>query len=431
LPRLRDIDLREGVIPKFAPGLGATERYLVLYGGAGSGKSVFASQKVILRCIAGPQRILVIRRVARTLRRSVFAEIKARLSEWGLYRTTKINATEMTVTFPNGSEILFAGVDDVEKLKSISGITSIWIEEATELSEEDFTQIDLRLRGETEHYKQIILTFNPISHMHWLKRRFFDSIGMGDKGEPGSFTDAAPGTFVYAAQSTGVRVIKSTYLDNPFVDDQYKALFEDLKRRSPSLYRVYGEGEWGVLKGLIFKPPEVVAEFPERFDMEAYGIDFGFNNPTTIIHVGFKDVDWTRRAGSLFVRELLYESGLSNAELGDKMRALGIERRTPVYADAAEPARIKELARHGFNIHPAAKGKNSVATSIALLQSFMVYTTPESTNLIAEMATYSWEEDKNGNMLDKPVPLNDHAIDALRYAVWSTMKKRVRKIEVR
>lgn len=407
MSRARDIDLREAVLPKFAPALGNTSRYLILYGGSGSGKSVFATQKIVLRCLASPQRYLVIRRVARTLRQSAFAEIKARIYEWKLYGSVKINSTEMTITFKNGSEILFAGVDDVEKLKSITGITSIWIEEATELGENDFIQIDLRLRGETLHYKQIILTFNPVSHLHWLKRRFFDDI------------------------SPKATVIKSTFRDNPFAGDEYEELFQEMQRYSKSLYRIYADGEWGILKGLIFNPPEVIAAFPDRFDMDAYGIDFGFNNPTVIMHAGFKDVDWTRRTGSIYVRELLYESNLSNTELGDRMRALGIAKRTPVYADAAEPARIKELARGGFNVIPAAKGKGSISAGIALIQSLMVYTTPDSSDFISEMATYSWEEDRNGNSLDTPVPLNDHAIDALRYAVWSTMKKRVRSIQVR
>lgn len=401
------VDLRKHVIPKFVDTLTNESRYLILYGGAGSGKSVFASQKVLLRCLAQKHRMLVIRRVARTLRRSVFAEIKQRMTEWGVYATAKINTSEMHITFPNGSEILFAGVDDVEKLKSISGVTSIWIEEATELAEDDLTQIDMRLRGETDHYKQIVITFNPISHMHWLKKRFFDNPADGM-----------------------VRTVKSTFLDNPFVDAQYRKLFDDLRERSPSLYRVYGEGEWGVMKGLVFQPPVTLETFPESFDLEAYGMDFGFNNPSAIVHVGMKDVDWVRRVGNVYVREILYETGLSNTELGDKMRACGLNKRTPVYADSAEPARIKELSRQGFNVVGSVKGKGSLNTSIALLQSMNIYTLADNVNFNAEMQTYSWEEDKDGNLTDKPLNLNDHAIAGLRYAVWSTLKKRVRAVTV-
>jgi phage terminase large subunit len=404
---LNPIDLGKFIVPKFAPLITDEKRYLILYGGAGSGKSVFASQKVVLRCMASRHRILVVRRVARTLRRSVFTEIKARLVDWGLYNTAKINTSEMHITFPNGSEIIFAGVDDVEKLKSISGITSIWIEEATELSEEDLTQLDLRLRGETPHYKQIIISFNPISHMHWLKKRFFDN-----------------------PAADMVTVNKSTFRDNPYADDQYKQLFEDMKTRSPTLYQVYAEGEWGVVKGLIFKPPITLEAFPERFDLDAYGMDFGFNNPSAIVHVGLHDIDWTRRVGNVYVREVLYETGLSNTELGDRMRAIGIKPRTPIYADSAEPARIRELARQGFNVIPSVKGKGSLNTSISLLQSMTIYTLATNVNFNAEMMTYCWEEDRDGNTTDKPLNLNDHAIAGLRYAVWSTLKKRVRRIEV-
>lgn len=403
------IDLANHMIPAFAPALGNTARYLILYGGAGSGKSVFASQKVILRCLAARHRFLVIRKVARTIRRSVFAEIKSRLIEFGLYSDAKINSSEMHITLPNGSEIMFAGVDDVEKLKSISGVTSIWLEEATELAEDDLAQIDMRLRGETPFYKQILITFNPISHLHWIKKRFFDDPPAGM-----------------------VAAFKSTYRDNPFLDDQYKRIFEDMKTRNPSLYKVYGDGEWGVMKGLIFKPPIMLESFPTSFDMEAYGMDFGFNNPSTLIHVGLKDVDWTRRVGNVYVRELIYETELSNTELGDKMRTclLGLHKRTPIYADAAEPARIRELARQGFNITSSVKGKGSLNASIALLQSMQIYTLPSNVNFNNEMATYCWEEDNDGNLTDTPLNLNDHAIAGLRYAVWSTLKKRVRTITV-
>jgi phage terminase large subunit len=391
------VDLRDKVIPKFAACLSNRSRYLILYGGAGSGKSIFASQKVVLRCLAARHRFLIIRKVARTCRQSVFAEIRARLAEWDMLKAVNVNRSEMTIQFPNGSEIIFAGVDDVEKLKSVMGVSGIWIEEATELSEDDFIQIDLRLRGEHTHYKQIILSFNPISATHWLKKAFFDT------------------------QNPDATILHSTFRDNPFVGDEYAGVLARIKERSASLYKVYGDGEWGILKGLIFDPPVMVSALPE-FDFDAIGIDFGFNNPTTIIRAGFRDMNWQTRSGDVYAEELLYESGLTNTDLCNRMRALGIDRRTPVWADAAEPARIQEIARHGFNIRPAAKGKNSVPAGIALLKSLRIHTTPNNVNFNREIGTYSWEEDRDGNLLDKPLELNDHSIDAFRYAVWSTMK---------
>ena len=157
--------------------LSDTNRYEVLYGGSGSGKSVFATQKIVIRTVGEEKhRFLCIRKVANTLRSSVYQILIDCISDLGLRSEFEINKTEMRFTHtPTGNEILLAGLDDVERLKSIAGITSIWVEEATELTEGDFDQIDLRLRGETANYKQIILSFNPIDESHWLKKRFFDN----------------------------------------------------------------------------------------------------------------------------------------------------------------------------------------------------------------------------------------------------------------
>ena len=170
-------------------------RYLVLYGGAGSGKSVFAAQKILVRMLTEqPHRFLVVRKVARTLRFSVFSLFQDMIAQWNLTPLFKINKSDMTITCINGNQIIFAGLDDVEKLKSIAGVTGIWIEEASELEERDFHQLDLRLRGPTKHYKQIILTFNPISALHWLKKVFFDF------------------------KKENATVVKSIYKDNKFID---------------------------------------------------------------------------------------------------------------------------------------------------------------------------------------------------------------------
>jgi hypothetical protein len=200
-----------------------TSRYLVLYGGSGSGKSVFASQKIIGRLLSEPgHRFLVIRKVGRTLRESVFKRIENELAAQGYSCEFSMRETFMNFTHrPTGNEIILAGLDDVEKLKSIETITGIWIEEATELSQNDFDQLDLRLRGQTKTYKQIILSFNPIDETHWLKARFFDN-------PPDNCT-----------------VLKTTFKDNQYIDAEYGRVLEQKIRVSPNLYRIYYLGEWG------------------------------------------------------------------------------------------------------------------------------------------------------------------------------------------
>lgn len=211
-------------------------RYLVLYGSAGSGKSVFITQKILKRVIEEQgHKFLVIRKVGKTIRESVFAEFRNTISSWGLSQLFKINKTDMTITCLNGNQIIFAGLDDVEKLKSISGITGIWVEEASEIEQSDLQQLDLRLRGKTNYYKQIILSFNPVSIVHWLKSFFFDN------------------------PPKNCRTIKTTYKDNRFLDQEYIQVLLALADKDPYYYSVYALGEWGVIGKTIF-PAQIVSE---------------------------------------------------------------------------------------------------------------------------------------------------------------------------
>ncbi len=204
-------------------------RYLVLMGGAGSGKSIFAGRKILERVSSeAGHRVLVVRKVARTLRESCFAQLTGQVNEHFRPGDFRVNRTELSLTHRNGSRIIFAGLDDNEKLKSIYNITMIWVEEASEILEADFNQLDIRLRGETPYYKQIILTFNPVDVRHWLKKRFFDST------------------------VKGASVHRSTYRDNMFLDEAAKKVLEGYKETDSYYYTVYCLGEWGVYGRSVF-----------------------------------------------------------------------------------------------------------------------------------------------------------------------------------
>ena len=221
--------VRETNNEAFLPLFFDQHRYLVLKGGGGSGKSIFAGRKILERVTTEPgHRILVCRKVARTLRDSCFAQLRGQISEHYPDAGARINKGDMWIGFPNGSEIIFAGLDDVEKLKSIYDITGIWIEEASELEEGDFNQLDIRLRTRFPYYLQMILTFNPISITHWLKKRFFDR------------------------KDPRARVHESTYKDNRFLTEEAIRTLEAFKETDEYYYMVYCLNQWGVTGKTVF-----------------------------------------------------------------------------------------------------------------------------------------------------------------------------------
>lgn len=247
--------LRETSNEAFFPLFADEHRYLVLKGGGGSGKSIFAGRKVLERVTSEPgHRWLVCRKVARTLRESCFKQLLGQLAELYPDSGYKANKSDLVISFRNGSEIIFAGLDDVEKLKSIYNITGIWIEEASELLESDFNQLDIRLRGKTREYQQIILSFNPVSIRHWLKKRFFD------KKDPRA------------------RVHESTYKDNRFLDAAAIRTLESFQETDEYYYQVYCLGMWGVTGKTVFDGRAVGRRLqeigaPVRTGLFAYGDD--------------------------------------------------------------------------------------------------------------------------------------------------------------
>lgn len=237
------------------------KRYLVLYGGAGSGKSLFTVQRLLVRLMEQPGRnLLVARAVAATHRDSTYALFKQVIGKWGLEGVFRCVDGEMRIFCKNGSAVIFKGLDDPEKLKSVTfpggELTDVWIEEASELGEGQFNQLDLRLRGQGPR-KQMTLTFNPVSSMHWLKRRFFDR------------------------KDPRAAVLKTTYKDNLFLDDDYRRTLEGYRESDPYYYQVYCLGEWGVLGKSIFHPGKVaerLQKVPGPVDRGEFVFETGYDD---------------------------------------------------------------------------------------------------------------------------------------------------------
>lgn len=260
-------EVKERTVPTFLPLLFDEHRHLVMKGGGGSGKSIFAGQKVIERSVSEPgHRFLVVRKVAKSLRQSCFWQLAEQAMELYPEEVEKIpkgESGDMYIKFKNGSEILFSGLDDVEKLKSIRRITGVWVEEATEILENDFDQLDIRLRDKSNYYQQIIVTFNPVSITHWLKKRFFDR------------------------KDPDVRVHESTYKDNPYLPEANRKVLEKFKETNPYFYTVYALGMWGVVGKTFFNAKRLQSQLEKKVQPVAVGT-FSFNYDGLTI----RDIKW-------------------------------------------------------------------------------------------------------------------------------------------
>jgi len=307
-------------------------RFNVVYGGSGSGKSHFLAQRFVYRLLEDIGfNLLVVRKFGVTNRFSTFALFRQVISQWNMGHFFQFNKSDLTITcLPTGNQVLFLGMDDPEKVKSITfanGIlSSIWCEEASELNEADMMQLDLRLRGFSPIPFQITVSFNPISAYHWLKSYFFDN------------------------KPDGCTILKTTYLDNRFIDAGYKARLDSL---TGTARQVYALGEWGVTEGLVFKDFGQSA-IPDNAKRLGLGLDFGFSSdPAALIEV------W-QRGDELYLDERVYQTGLTNTDLSNEMKRIGIDRYAKIIADSAEPKSIEDLHRAGWNVHPAKKGPDSI-----------------------------------------------------------------------
>ena len=369
-------------------------RYRVLYGGAGSGKSHFTAQETLLNMLSSSNySYLVVRKTSKSIRNSVFRLLVEMISEFDIAEYFRINKTEMTITCATGSSLITSGLDDVEKLKSVANINRVWVEEASEISETDFNQLDLRLRGQSKVGYQLTLTFNPISETHWLKKSFFDM------GRPDTF------------------VLKTTYKDNRFLDDKYIATLLELEKQDYQYFRIYALGEWGSIGNIIYSNWEKqdLSDMKNTFDNTFNGLDFGFaDDPTAFIRL---HLDNKRK--TIYIFDEFALRGLFIDDIAEELQ----ERITSEYitCDSAEPRSVQDLKRNGIKALPAKKGPGSIEHGIKWLQGHKIVVDESCTETIKELSTYKYKEDKDGNVIAKPVDANNHLLDALRYALESEM----------
>lgn len=379
----------------------------ILFGGSSSGKSFFYSQRVVFDILQGGRNYLIVRKVADTIGKSVRNEIIKAIKFFGLEKEFTIPKSDFTITCSNGYQILFAGLDDVEKLKSITPalgvITDIWVEEATECERDDIKQLEKRLRGGDEDTpKRISLSFNPILQHHWIYQDYFKTIAWKDE------------QVRYTSPTLSIK--KTTYKDNSFLTQQDIARLEN--ETDAYYYNVYTLGNWGILGNIIYTnwSVEDLLYMSDQFVNTRNGGDFGFGGSPAAVSVSHYDAN----RKTIYIYDELYERGLTNDILADRTK--GLIGKRPITWDSAEPKSIAELKTYGVTALHAKKGQDSVVHGIQWLQQQKIVVDIKCINHRNELSSYKWKEDRRtGDRLEEPVDRDNHLLDALRYAYEEDM----------
>ena len=351
----------------------STNRITCLQGGTRSSKTYSLCQLFIIRALQTTGKTFtIVRKTLPACKGSVYRDFLNILKELEIYSEEYHNKSELSYTL-NNNLIEFISVDQPTKIRCRKR-NYLWLNEANEFSYEDWTQLILRTT------EQVYLDYNPSDPYSWIYEKV-------NTREDCTF-------------------IKSTYLANPFLDKETIIEIERLKDIDPDYWRVYGLGEIGTIQTMIFRNFNLVDDMQGR--LIGYGLDFGFtNSPTALVEVRLLD-------DSLYIKELLYEKRLTNTDLANKLKEFGIDRQTEIVGDSAEPKSIEEIYRQGFNIKPAKKGAG-IHLGIDIMRRYKLNITKDSLNAIKEFRSYKWATDKNGDVLNTPVKVNDHLVDAVRY----------------
>ena len=373
----------------------------VHYGGASSGKSHGVFQKIVIKALKDwkkPRKILVLRKVGATVRDSVFADVQATLSYFGILNMCKINMSAFRIELPNGAEFIFKGMDNPEKIKSIKGISDVVMEEASEFTLDDYTQLTLRLRDKAHKQKQIYLMFNPVSKANWVYNAFF--------------VKKPKNTVVY----------QTTYKDNRFLDALTRENIEELANRNEAYYKIYALGEFATLDKLVFpKYTKVLLNKDDLRQITSYfGLDYGFiNDPSAFMHVKIDD-DRKR----LYVVEEYVKKGLTNDKIAESITALGYAKEQ-IRSDSAEKKSNQELRNLGISrVIDVKKGAGSVMQGIQYLLQYEWIVDERCVKTIEELENYTWKKDKATNeYINEPVDSYNHCLDAIRYAIQDKITK--------
>jgi phage terminase large subunit len=375
-----------------------------MYGGASSSKSHTMAQYLILEKAYKEKHIgiLVVRKTRPAVHTSCWPLIHSWLNTMELPYTE--NKADLTINTPTGNFFMFDGLDNIFKKKSIEGINYIWIEEAAGLyhdaiiTKREFLHLDIICRAQNINgINQLFSSFNPVDPVgnEWLVLR--------TEGRDPSKDKSA--------------VLQVTHWDNPFLPDEEHDRIEALADEDEEYDKIYRQGMWATPTNLIYSNWDTIGEMPERYDDTAWGLDFGYSsNPVALIEVKFA-------GNELYEKEHIYQTGLTNPQLIEKLNDIISNRNQMIVADCAEPKSIQEIKNAGFNIHPCKKGPDSIRHGINTVKRFKVHIINSSVNLIKEKQGYKWKVDRDENPLPEPVKFKDHLMDAERYVVQKVKGK--------
>lgn len=375
-------------------------RYAACKGSRASKKSKTTALRIIYNMMKyDKSNTLVVRKTYRTLKDSCFTDLKWATRRLEVEHLWEFKYSPLEATYlPTGQKILFRGLDDPLKITSITVdygfLCWVWLEEAYEItSEKDFDTLDESIRGELPPYlwKQWMITFNPWNEHHWLKKRFFDV-----KNDP------------------DILAITTNYKCNEWLDEADLRLFDNMKEKNPRRYQVAGLGNWGIVDGLVYenwKEEEFTLDQVINCD-SVNGIDFGYTNDPAAVFIGFIDTENKK----IYVWDEIYKKGLSNKKLYEEIENSHYQKKS-FTADCAEPKSIDELRGYGLRVEKSQKGKDSITHGIQYIQDFEIIIHPRCVNFITEIGNYTWDEDRLGNKINRPIDDFNHLMDAMRYAV--------------
>lgn len=384
-------------------------RYKVIKGSRASKKSKTTALWIIYNMMKYKNaNTLVVRKVFRTLKDSCYSDLRWAINRFQVQDYWEFKESPLEITYkPTGQKILFRGFDDPLKITSISvsvgSLCWCWIEEAYELTDETaFNMLDESIRGVVEEplFKQIIISFNPWNERHWLKGRFFDKV------------------------DDNILALTTNYQCNEWLDDADKKLFEDMKKNNPRRYQVAGLGNWGIVDGLVYENwQELEFDWREILNKRqkakaVFGLDFGYTNDPAAFFCGILD----QEQKEIYVFDEIYQKGMQNTAIYNNIEKLGFKKEI-IVADSAEPKSIDHLKGLGlYRIKASKKGKDSINAGIQFIQDFKIFIHPRCVNFLTEISNYTWDKDKFGKAVNKPIDDFNHLMDAMRYALEDYMR---------